>query len=182
MIRLLTEARPLPGFSLSRSELRPLMADILRALGLEDDSLTLRLVDDAEIARLNKAYLGCFGPTNVLSFPARNPDGEEPDFDPEDLAPCCEDPEEWTENLEEEPAPWDDGEDAEPDREDAEEGTYLGEIALSVDTLAREARLYGQDPREHLIRLLVHATLHLTGLDHGPEMEALTEAALDALA
>lgn len=57
-----------------------------------------------------------------------------------------------------------------------EEGS-LGEIALSPAACLREARLYGQDPVLHLARLLAHALLHLAGLDHGPEMEALTEAA-----
>lgn len=53
----------------------------------------------------------------------------------------------------------------------------LGEIALSPAVCLREARLYGQDPALHLARLLAHALLHLAGLDHGPEMEALTESA-----
>jgi probable rRNA maturation factor len=62
--------------------------------------------------------------------------------------------------------------------EEGEEG--LGELVLSVDTLERETFLYGQEPREHLVRLLAHGLLHLAGLDHGPEMEAMTEAAVDA--
>lgn len=53
----------------------------------------------------------------------------------------------------------------------------LGEIALCPAVCLREARLYGQDPALHLARLLAHALLHLAGLDHGPEMEALTESA-----
>jgi probable rRNA maturation factor len=61
----------------------------------------------------------------------------------------------------------------------AEEDGVLGEIALAPAVCLREARLYGQDPRLHLARLLAHALLHLAGLDHGPEMEALTEAAAE---
>jgi len=45
----------------------------------------------------------------------------------------------------------------------------------------REAFLYGQDPVAHLTRLLAHGFLHLSGLDHGPLMEALTEAAVSAV-
>ncbi|MES9995314.1 rRNA maturation RNase YbeY [Desulfovibrio aminophilus] len=56
----------------------------------------------------------------------------------------------------------------------------LGEIVLSVPTCLREARLYGQEPARHLARLLAHALLHLAGFDHGPEMDALTEHAVDA--
>lgn len=60
------------------------------------------------------------------------------------------------------------------------EDAFLGEIVLSAETLARETALYGQGPRRHLSRLLAHALLHLAGLDHGPEMEALTEQAVAA--
>lgn len=64
-----------------------------------------------------------------------------------------------------------------PDADD-----YIGEAVLSVDTLLRECDLYGQPVQEHLIRLLAHGFLHLAGLDHGLEMDTLTEQAIDALA
>jgi probable rRNA maturation factor len=41
-------------------------------LGLRDIELTIGLVSDAEIARMNKAFRGKRGPTDVLSFPAVN--------------------------------------------------------------------------------------------------------------
>lgn len=66
--------------------------------------------------------------------------------------------------------------------EDPERPERAGEVVLCTDALARECDLYGQDPHEHLVRLLAHAFLHLAGLDHGPEMDALTESAVDALA
>lgn len=56
----------------------------------------------------------------------------------------------------------------------------LGALFLSVDTLSREAFLYGQDPAEHLARLLSHGILHLAGHDHGPVMDELTDLAVDA--
>jgi probable rRNA maturation factor len=65
---------------------------------------------------------------------------------------------------------------ADPTRPD-----YLGEMAISADTVVREAFLYGQDPVAHLTRLLAHGFLHLSGLDHGPVMEALTESAVAAV-
>jgi probable rRNA maturation factor len=58
---------------------------------------------------------------------------------------------------------------------------YLGEIALSADTLAREAALYGQDPAGHLTRLLAHGLLHLAGYEHGPLMDHLTDMAVEQL-
>lgn len=63
-----------------------------------------------------------------------------------------------------------------PDRPD-----YLGQIALCADALRREATLYGQEPAEHLTRLLTHGLLHLAGYEHGPLMEQLTDAAVEAL-
>lgn len=62
-----------------------------------------------------------------------------------------------------------------------EEGFGLGEVALCLDALLRESRLYGQDPAEHLLRLLAHALLHCAGLEHGPEMDHLAEAAVAAV-
>lgn len=44
-------------------------------------------------------------------------------------------------------------------------------VILSVDTLLREARLYRQPPREHLLRLLAHALAHTAGYDHGHLMD-----------
>lgn len=56
----------------------------------------------------------------------------------------------------------------------------LGSLVLSVDTLRREALLYGQDGREHCLRLLAHGLGHLAGYDHGPEMDELCSAMLAA--
>jgi probable rRNA maturation factor len=37
-----------------------------------DGELSVLIVDDLEIARLNKTYLGRSGPTNVIAFPMRD--------------------------------------------------------------------------------------------------------------
>ena len=58
--------------------------------------------------------------------------------------------------------------------------TELGSLVLSVDTLHRECLLYGQDPREHCLRLLAHGLGHLAGYDHGPEMDNLCGMMLHA--
>jgi probable rRNA maturation factor len=63
----------------------------------------------------------------------------------------------------------------------AEDGTGLGDLVLSAETLAREAFLYNQDTHEYTVRLLAHGLLHLLGHDHGPEMEGLTELAVTTL-
>jgi probable rRNA maturation factor len=125
-------APDLPG---TRFEIGALCGRVLAALDLSGREYDLRLVGDREMAALNRDYLGLTGPTNVLSFPADDPQRPE----------------------------------------------YLGEMAVSLDTVAREAFLYGQEPATHLARLLAHGFLHLAGLDHGPLMEALTEQAVEAV-
>jgi len=62
----LTGRRGLPR--LDRTRLRRRAAGILRALDLRGAELSIRLVDDAEIAQLNERYRGRRGPTDVLSF------------------------------------------------------------------------------------------------------------------
>ncbi|MDR1477142.1 MAG: rRNA maturation RNase YbeY [Rickettsiales bacterium] len=41
-----------------------------------------------------------------------------------------------------------------------------GDIALSIDTLVREAKAQGTDLRAHLAHLAAHGALHLLGFDH----------------
>ena len=42
-----------------------------------------------------------------------------------------------------------------------------GDIAVSLDTLARNAARFGTSENEEMKRLLVHGLLHLAGMDHG---------------
>lgn len=55
----------------------------------------------------------------------------------------------------------------------AEAGGMPGMLLLAADTLRRECLLYGQEPSEHLLRLLAHGLAHVLGLDHGEAMDAL---------
>ena len=43
--------------------------DILNALACHDAELSILIVDDPQIAILNKKYLRRYGPTNVIAFP-----------------------------------------------------------------------------------------------------------------
>ncbi len=52
-------------------------------MGFPEAELSLLLVDDAEIARLNSLYLNRTGPTNVISFPQN--EGEDSGLNPEIL-------------------------------------------------------------------------------------------------
>lgn len=63
----------------------------------------------------------------------------------------------------------------------------LGDVVISVDTVRREAARDGIGLEHHLIRMLVHGILHLSGYDHedseaeADRMEDKTEALLAAL-
>ena len=51
------------------ARIRANVRKILNVLGCPKAELSLVLVDDEEMARLNSEYLGHEGPTNVISFP-----------------------------------------------------------------------------------------------------------------
>lgn len=53
--------------------------------------------------------------------------------------------------------------------EDGTEWTSVGDIAISLDTLPKNALYFEVDADEELKRLLVHGLLHLHGMDHGEE-------------
>ena len=139
MLRLDTTMHTDPRLPLSAPELGDIFDGLADVFGLADWAVDLRIVDDRESARLNREFMGCLGPTNILSWPSGAPD--EPDGQP----------------------------------------VYLGDLALSAETARREAELYGQEPTEHLARLLAHGLLHLAGFDHGEAMDALTDQALAAV-
>lgn len=47
-----------------------------------------------------------------------------------------------------------------------EHPTHLGDIALALGVVRREARAAGRRPAAHLAHLVAHGTLHLLGHDH----------------
>ena len=58
----------------------------------------------------------------------------------------------------------------------------LGDIALALETLEREAGSEGKSLADHLLHLVVHGTLHLLGHDHEDEAEAKAMEALEVAA
>ena len=55
----------------------------------------------------------------------------------------------------------------------------LGDIALAWETCAREAAEAGRPLQAHLTHLVVHATLHLLGHDHGCDAQATVMEGLE---
>jgi probable rRNA maturation factor len=99
--------------------------------------------DDRRIAGLNAEFRGREGPTNVLSWPAR-------DLAPPQPGKAPRLPEKSTE-------PWETG---------------LGDIALAWETCQREAREGGIDFADHVAHLVTHGCLHLLGYDHETDADA----------
>ncbi len=63
---------------------------------------------------------------------------------------------------------------------------YLGDIAISLETIEREANEQQKKYDDHLTHMVVHGVLHLLGYDHeddtdAKEMEALEVKILGAL-
>ena len=63
-------------------------------------------------------------------------------------------------------------EDPAQSRAGAGEGGYLGDMAMSFDTCAREAQQDQKQLVDHFAHLLIHSLLHLLGYDHIDDTEA----------
>lgn len=96
----------------------------------ERRGIAIALGDDTLLQDLNRRYRGKDKSTNVLSFPADDPD-------------------------------------------------RLGDVALALQTLKREAREQGKTLKAHFQHLVVHGTLHLLGHDH--EVSAREAARMETL-
>jgi probable rRNA maturation factor len=55
----------------------------------------------------------------------------------------------------------------------------LGDVVIACETLLREAAELSILPAHHLQHLVVHGLLHLTGLDHATDAEALLMETLE---
>ncbi len=100
---------------------------VLRLLDLEDCELSVALVGDAEIRRLNGRYRSLDEPTDVLSFPV------------------------------DEPLP--------------SGRRLIGDVIISVEKAARQARQRRRSLEDELEVLLIHGILHNLGYDHERSLE-----------
>lgn len=133
---------------------RPLEAFLKRLmveLDLRSRDLTICLVGDEEIARLNEAFRGKKGPTDVLSFPADKMRWASTKRRQEIHARSATKPE-----------------GAEPKRPEASQtgAYYLGDIAIAPETARRYAKRNGRTLKNELRVLILHGVLHLLGYDH----------------
>jgi probable rRNA maturation factor len=121
----------------ARPALESFLRRVRRQLGLGAAQVTVCLVSDAEIARMNESFRKKKGPTDVLSFPAisrRRPM----------RLPVRRSARRSARNR----------------------AQFLGDIAISPATARRNAKEYGRPLPVELQILILHGVLHLLGYDH----------------
>jgi probable rRNA maturation factor len=111
---------------------------VRKELDVGEGDVTVCLVSDAEIARMNEAYRKKKGATDVLSFPAV-----------ERRAPVSLRRMRKRSASRNEPG-----------------GHFLGDIAISPTTARRNAKQLGRTLSGELKILILHGVLHLLGYDH----------------
>ena len=62
----------------------------------------------------------------------------------------------------------------------ADESGLLGDIAICAPVAAREAHDQGKRLADHYAHLIVHGILHLKGMDHGTETDAVAMEAQES--
>jgi len=112
-------------------------------LGWPKGELSLTLVGDRAMARLNRATFGRRGSTNVIAFPL-------------DATPAPQEP-----SLAQRS-----GDTASRAPSTASPPPLLGEVVISLETTRRQAQEFGWPWRELLDFYLIHGILHLVGYDH----------------
>ncbi len=111
-----------------------------RAEGIEGALFTIRIVDDAEIQRLNRVTRGVDRPTDVLSYPTvQYPEGRTA-----------------KESLRLVKREYDPGAGM----------AYLGDCVISLPRARAQAAEYGHSLERELGYLVAHAAFHLMGYDH----------------
>jgi probable rRNA maturation factor len=117
-------------------------------LDWSEAELSLTLISDRTMARLNRETFGRRGPTNVISFPV---DAADQVAQARKLVPGSV--------------------------SQASPPPVLGEVVISLETTRRQAREFGWPWQELFDFFLIHGILHLLGYDHGtPEDEAAMTA------
>jgi len=148
---------------------------LLEAIGEKGSSVSLSFVGDAAIRKLNNEYRGKDTPTDVLSFPLYGAPAQPtvaPNAHParrDRLASCSLRPPRASAR-----GPQSSRALCGTSREGFPEGPLdnvvpermLGDVVISVDTAARQARDYDATLDMEVRRLLIHGLLHLIGHDH----------------
>jgi probable rRNA maturation factor len=114
---------------------------VQRELGITAAEVTVCLVSDAEIARMNQVFRKKKGPTDVLSFPAI--ERSKPASLPRKRAPQVR-----------------------QTKRSARTRYFLGDVAISPSIARHNAQKFGRTVPSELQILILHGVLHLLGYDH----------------
>lgn len=106
------------------ARLREACTMVLRSQKVKHALVSITLLTPRRMAALNKKHLNHAGPTDVITFGFRDPDG-----------------------------------------------AVIGDVYICPEVATANAKHFGVSAREELLRLTVHATLHVLGHEH-PEGEA----------
>lgn len=136
----------------ARRPLEAFLRLVEKEMNLGDSNVTVCLVSDAEIARMNEAFRKKKGPTDVLSFPAE----KERQTSAGRRKKTYTEGAKYTEGTEKSRRG--------PASRIAE--TYLGDIAIAPATARRYAKKNGRSLNNELRVLILHGVLHLLGYDH----------------
>ncbi|HKD50910.1 MAG TPA: rRNA maturation RNase YbeY [Candidatus Acidoferrum sp.] len=143
----------------ARGPLESFLRRVKRDLGLTQSDVTVCLISDKAMARLNRNFRRKKGPTDVLSFPHEN------SFRP--LAtghgPLRARKARRTAKVGRQP------------RSQKSGATYLGDIAISPATARRYAKNNGRRLASELRVLILHGVLHLLGYDHETDRGEMDE-------
>jgi probable rRNA maturation factor len=141
---ILNRQRAVP---LPKRKLEAFLRRVGKELAIGETQVTICLVSDTEIARMNEAFREKKGATDVLSFPAVQ---------------------------RRKPVSLRRGTAAGKGKSGHSLGDNLGDIAIAPATARRNAKVYGRSFSSELQILILHGVLHLLGYDHetdGGEME-----------
>ncbi len=168
----------------ARPPLELFLRRVREQLGLTSAGVTICLVSDAEIARLNESFRNKKGPTDVLSFPAvtRSKPVPLPDRNGHTVGAAFRGGRRSTISAAREVHPHVLHEStalAVPKRTPkrtafALEADFLGDIAISPATARRNAKKYNRTLPSELQILILHGVLHLLGYDHETDRGQMT--------
>lgn len=125
-------------FATDEQRLRDVIERVLSSEGILAAEISLALVGDAEIHRINRDFLGHDYPTDVISFLLSS--------SPEIVSPASE--QSYSVNPQ------------------AGSSSFIeGELVVSTETATREAAANGWSAQDELLLYVVHGLLHLCGYD-----------------
>ena len=136
-------------------------------LHFPEDGVTVRLLSDPAIARLNRIFRGKDGPTDVLSFPS----AARPAYTAARKVRATARPAHTAARRVQTTARNGSARGANGARnllrrDAAISRAYVGDIAISLDTARRNARRASRRFPQELRILILHGMIHLAGYDH----------------